>query len=269
MRKIRYKEVSGSLERMVAPKFDSNNRASIGMDKFVGEYYYIEVQKLVPYKNQARKIFDQDELKNLADTIREHGIRQPLTVLKSLRQDGVFEVVSGERRLKAAMLVGLEKVPCIIIDDEESAAEIALIENIQRQDLHPIELARGLKLLVDKIGWGAQSELERKLGLPQSRISEYLSLLQLTPEMQDLAIQHNYTGRDNLLSLLKVDDAQQIQNRIMGKASESPAKTSFSVLRVSFNMGEVKVQNAAFKKLSSEQKNAIKDKLQQLIDELN
>ncbi len=268
MRKIRYKEVSGSLERMVAPNFEQTSRASVGMDKFVGEYYYLDVQKLVPYKNQARKIFDEDELKNLADTIREHGVRQPLTVLKSPNQDGIFEVISGERRLKAAKMIGLEKVPCIIIDNEDSAAEIALIENIQRQDLHPIELARGLKLLVDRIGWGAQSELERKLGLPQSRISEYLSLLQLSDEIQDLAIQYNYTGRDNLLCLLKIEDENQLKDMIRGKSGGGASRSSFSVLRLSFNSGDLKVQSAGIKKLSSDEKKLVREKLQELIIEL-
>ena len=93
--------------------------SSIGMDKFRGEYYHLNVDILVPFKNQVRQVFHQSEIDSLAETIEAHGVRQPLTVLK--RADGKYEVVSGERRLRAAKSIGLTKVPCIIIEDADQA----------------------------------------------------------------------------------------------------------------------------------------------------
>ncbi len=159
---------------------DFSNRTSAFTDQHRTEITYLSVQQLVPYRNQARVIFDQTEIDALAETIKEHGIRQPLTVLRIDSDVVHFEVVSGERRLRAAKQLGLLKVPCIIITDEHKAEEIALIENVQRQDLHPVELARTLKKLMDKIGYGAQSELKSKVGLSQPKISELVKLVFLS-----------------------------------------------------------------------------------------
>ena len=135
-----------------------SKRVSVLNDTQRSEITYLSIEKLLPYRNQARTIFNEEELNALASTIKEHGIRQPLTVLRVATEedDVAFEVVSGERRLRAAKIASLSKVPCIIIDDHQKAEEIALIENIQRQDLHPVELARSLKLLTEHRGWGSQ-----------------------------------------------------------------------------------------------------------------
>jgi ParB family chromosome partitioning protein len=93
---------------------------------------------LVSFKNQKRHYFDGEKLKSLAKTIKEHGIGQPLTVIQSEDKLGVFEIVSGECRFFAAKMTGLDKVPCIIIHDRNAAEEIAVIENVQRADLHPL-----------------------------------------------------------------------------------------------------------------------------------
>jgi ParB family chromosome partitioning protein len=269
MRKIRYKEPTDSLTKMSAPDVNSSNRSSVGMNKFVGEYFYLSLDKLIPFKNQARTYFDEDELKQLAETIKEHGVRQPLSVVKSEDFEGKYEVVSGERRLRASKLAGLEKVPCIILESAAQKDEIALIENVQRADLHPIELARGLKKLIDTYGWGGQTEIERKLGIPQSRISESLKLLTLPSSIQDLAIEKNYTGRDNLLVLLKVESEEEQRKRILGVPNvHKKEKASFSVLRISYAEKKIKIQKNAFKKLTFEQKQEVRAELEALIDEL-
>ncbi|WP_052046403.1 ParB/RepB/Spo0J family partition protein [Candidatus Paracaedibacter symbiosus] len=269
MRKIRYKEASKSLENMSVPDFLNNSRASIGMDKFAQEFYFIDTSKLIPYKNQARVIFDEDELQNLATTIKEHGVRQPLTIVKSKIEEGKFEVVSGERRLRASKLAGLDKVPCIIIEDADNIEEIALIENVQRKDLHPMELAYGLKSLIDKFGWGGQLELAKRLGMSQSRISRCLNLLKLPPNIQQLIIKENYVGRDNLEALLKIEDPELLKQKILGDKGNIKSKISVvSVLRMSFNAGELKVQNGAFKNLTISQKELVREKLLQLVAEL-
>jgi len=131
----------------------NKTRSSIYTENFKGEFYNISVDKLIPFKNQARKIFDEKSMLNLAKTIKEHGIRQPLTVIPSDIREGCYEVISGERRLRAAKSIGMEKVPCIIIHDMLKAEEIALIENIQREDLHPVELLKAFSNLLHNNSW--------------------------------------------------------------------------------------------------------------------
>lgn len=272
MRKIRYKEPAESLNKMAAPVHNAGNRASVGMDKFVGEFYYISTDKLIPFKNQARTNFNENELNQLAETILEHGVRQPLSVVKSEEIEGKYEVVSGERRLRAAKLAGLEKVPCIVLDASAQKDEIALVENIQRSDLHPIELARGLKKLIDNYGWGGQTEIEKRLGIPTSRISEAVKLLDLDEKIQNLAIEKNFTGRENLQNLLKLNNDEERIAKILGVSSstkKSPCPTSFSVLRVSFSDEAFRVQKNSLKKLNNDQKLELKNQLVKIIEELS
>lgn len=270
-RKIKYKEPSQHLSKMAAPNRDQIQRSSLGMDKFVGEYFYINIDKLIPHKNQARRNFDESELQQLAETIKEHGIRQPLSVAKSDEDEDKYEVISGERRLRAAKIIGLQKVPCIVLNSTDNKEEIALVENIQRTDLHPIELARGLKKLINSYGWGGQTEIEKKIGIPQSRVSECLKLLDLPTEVQDLCISENYTGRDNLLNLFKIEDEEEQKNIILGISSSSgrslPQK--FSVIRVLYENQNFRIQKSSIKKLSVEQKNQLKEELERILEELS
>lgn len=269
-RKIRYKEAPENLIKLSTPQFDQDKRASIGMEKFVGEFFFINIDKLVPYKNQARTHFDMEELKNLSETIKAHGIRQPLTITNSDLEEGKYEVVSGERRLRAAKMAGLEKVPCILLDKTSQKDEIALIENIQRADLHPIELARSLKKLMDQFGWGGQTEIEKRLGIPQEVISEHIKLLNFSEEIQTLIISKNYSGRDNLRSLLKMKDDNEIKKSILEKeqAKKEKKNTISSVLRLSYSHDILKVQKNSLKRLSSEQKREVKKMLLEILDEL-
>jgi ParB family transcriptional regulator, chromosome partitioning protein len=267
-RKITYKEPNQALTKIAAPDLNSNNRASVGMDEFVKEYYFIAVEKLLPYKNQARTTFDQAELDNLAATILAHGIRQPLTIIKSSDNEGFYEVISGERRLRAAKIVGLKKVPCIILDDIKHRDEIALIENIQRANLHPIELARGLKKLIDQYGWGGQLEVERRLGIPQSDVSKFIKMLELSTVVQQALIDHNYTGRDKTLFLLKLaNDTERLEYIKTNKKSSTPKK-AFAVLNVACDNGSVVVTKNFVHSLTLEQKNQLCAILQDLANQL-
>lgn len=270
MRKIRYREPTDTLNKMASPAQVAGARASIGMDKFVGEFYYISIDKLLPFKNQARTNFNEEELERLAETIREHGVRQPLSVVKSDDNEGKYEVVSGERRLRASKLAGLEKVPCIILDPTSKSEEIALIENIQRADLHPIELARGLKKLIDSYGWGGQTEIEKKLGIPTSRISEAVKLLELSEAIQSLAIEKNFTGREKLQGLLKLQTDEERMIKILGSSPKLKKNAaSFSILRISITNETFHIQKNALKKLDAEQKEKLKNQLKAIIQELN
>ena len=113
-------------------------RSSAYTDDFKGEYYYLRITKLIPFKYQVRLSFDKKSLRDLAKTIDEYGVRQPLTVIPSEERTGYYEIISGERRFRAAKLLNLFTLPCIIIYDKKRSKEIALIENLQRKNLHPL-----------------------------------------------------------------------------------------------------------------------------------
>jgi ParB family chromosome partitioning protein len=133
-----------------------------------------------PY--QPRKRFDDDELKSLTESVKIHGILQPLVVRTV--GDG-FQLIAGERRLKAAEAAGIEEVPVHVVEfDEQQTFEAALVENIQRSDLNPIEKAQGFKQYLDKFSF-TQDQLGNRLGLDRSTISNLLGLLNLHPEVQD------------------------------------------------------------------------------------
>ncbi|CAO5680948.1 MAG: Nucleoid occlusion protein [Holosporales bacterium] len=269
VRKIKYKEAPSHLVKMSVPFNDNaSSRASVGMDKFVGEYYYIEVERLLLFKGQSRVHFDEEEILSLSQTIKEHGIRQPLTVIKSFDNEDKFEIISGERRFRAAKLAGLTKVPCIILDKHSNVEEIALIENVQRKDLHPLELARGLKRLIDQFKWGGQSEIEKKIGIPQSRVSEHLKILNLSEEIQSLAIKNNYNSLSLLLSLLKLNSDKDRENVILGKKSINLDGKNISVLRFFYKDGILRIQKGALNKISKSQKEEVKRRLLDIMSEL-
>lgn len=137
---------------------------------------------ILPNPNQPRKRFDYDELEGLAQSIRANGILQPL-IVRAL-ENGKYELVAGERRLRAARLTGLTKVPCVVSDiSETDSAIFAVLENLQRQDLDYFEEAEALATLVSDYHMG-QDELCKKLGKAQSTISNKLRLLKLSDEMR-------------------------------------------------------------------------------------
>jgi ParB family chromosome partitioning protein len=192
--------------RAPLPKQDASRtkqRVSTYTESYKGEYYNIEVNKLIPFKNQSRKIFDKKSLEELAKTIALHGIRQPLTVLLSEDQEGKYEIVSGERRWKAAQIVQLSKVPCLILQDKNAAEEIALIENVQRKNLHPLELMKGFKNLLDKGVCKNHQEVADKIGVARTLVVETLGLSKLPSSTQNLLINKKVKSREVLRRLLK------------------------------------------------------------------
>jgi len=256
------------------------HRTSAFNEQHREEVVYISVAKLKPFRSQGRKYFDEEELQNLAETIREHGIRQPLTVLRVEGEEEVsFEVVSGERRLKAATIVGLTSVPCIVLQNLEKAEEIALVENIQRQDLHPIELARSLKNLVEARGWGGQTALTKKLGLSASKISELIKLMEFSGDVQELILSSNLRGREDLRKIFTFKTDEERKNFILSQSSSESksekkkteklfAERSQSVLRVSVDHGEFKVQKSKIQNLTREQKEKFLILLTEICQEL-
>lgn len=158
-----------------------------------------------PNKTQPRKVFDEDELRMLAQSISTNGILQPLTVRRLSQSE--YELVAGERRLRAAVLCGLTKVPCVLIKctDKESAI-FALIENIQRSDLNMFEEARGISRLIRKYGI-TQEEAAIRLGKKQSTVANKLRLLKLSLEDQDWIIQAGLSER-HARALLRIEDEE-------------------------------------------------------------
>lgn len=171
---------------------------------------FVDISQLIPFKNQKRKYFDNEKLKNLAETIREHGIRQPLTVIQSEESLDQFEIVSGERRFLAAKMIGLDKVPCIVIHARKAAEEIAVIENVQRADLHPIELGKAYNSLLENGVISSHNELAKKIGVPRTQISEYITFSTLPDYISDQLIVNGIFARQVLRKFSKCSSEQEM-----------------------------------------------------------
>lgn len=147
--------------------------------------YKIKVMDIEPNRDQPRRNFDEEALDELASSIKTYGVLQPILVNK---KDDYYEIVAGERRWRAAKKAGLTEMPCIIKDDltSKSNKEIALIENLQRVDLNPIDKAKGLKELIDDYGM-TQQELADSIGISRSNIANSIRILNLDPRVIELA----------------------------------------------------------------------------------
>lgn len=186
-----------------------NTRPSVFTEKFRGEYYNIDIDKLIPFQNQARRYFDEESISQLAETIKAHGIRQPLTIIQTEDFPGKYEVVSGERRLRAAIVAGLKTVPCIIMDDRQKAEEVAIIENIQRKNLHPLELAQAYSNLLTNKVCNTSSEIAKKVGASRTTVVEILALLNLNEKVQERLLKSQLKQRTLLRALSKLTNEEQ------------------------------------------------------------
>lgn len=172
----------------------------------------INVEKIIPNPHQPRSSFSKNELEFLAESIRQDGIIQPLTVR---REGSKYELISGERRLRASKIVGLKTVPCIIIDvTERNSAVLALVENIQRQDLSYFDEAYAISQLIDFYGM-TQEDAAIRLGKAQSTIANKLRLLKLSEREMELLKHNNLTER-HARALLKLSDHEQ-REFVIGK----------------------------------------------------
>ena len=175
--------------------------------KSTAEIYNIPQAMIVPNPNQPRKRFDYDELENLAQSIRENGILQPITVRK--REDKKYELVSGERRLRAARLVGMVKIPSIVINiDDKNSAMFSIIENLQRQSLNFFEEAEAIEKLVGEYAM-SREEVAQKLGLAPSTVSNKLRILRLPEEMRFELARAGLTESHARALLMLEDDNQR------------------------------------------------------------
>ena len=171
--------------------FGSNQIENIETEEINNENLRtLKITEVEPNREQPRKNFNQEALEELADSIKTYGIIQPIVVSK---QEGYFSIVAGERRWRAAKLAGLEEIPAIIReDDEQTNKEIALIENIQREDLNPYEKAVGIRNLMDKYGM-TQEEVSKKIGKSRSSVSNTVRILNLAPDVLELVKQGKLT----------------------------------------------------------------------------
>ncbi len=168
----------------------------------------LPVDAIAPNPNQPRTAFDPAGLGELADSIAVHGVLQPLTVRRA--EDG-WQLISGERRLRAARLAGLSTVPCLVAQvDEEDSAVLALVENLQRRDLDFLEEALALSQLVASCRM-TQEEAARRLGKSQSAIANKLRLLGLPPDALTLLRSHGFSERHARALLRLPEEAQQLQ----------------------------------------------------------
>ena len=153
---------------------------------------YIALSSIVPKKNQPRKYFDMDSLSDLASSIAAHGVLQPILVRDM--KNGTYEIIAGERRWRASKLAGLSEAPCIIMDaDEVSSAQVALIENIQREDLNAYEEALAYKSLSEDFGL-SQEEISKMVGKSRPAITNSLRLLDLPEEIIDLLLKNELSA---------------------------------------------------------------------------
>ena len=167
----------------------------------------IKVIDIEPNKNQPRRQFDMESIEELAESIKIYGVIQPIIVTK---KDGFYEIVAGERRWRASKKAGITEIPCIVREnDEKTNKEIALIENIQREDLNPIEKARGFKQLLDEYGM-TQQELANKIGMNRTTVTNCLRILNLDQRVIELALQGKLS-EGHCRSLLAYEPEEQYE----------------------------------------------------------
>ncbi|HOP65514.1 MAG TPA: ParB/RepB/Spo0J family partition protein [Bacilli bacterium] len=176
----------------------------------------VGLEEIIPNRFQPRLTFDEKAMQELSASIKEHGIIQPLV----LRRVGdKYEIIAGERRYKAAGMAGLQKVPAIITNlDDNSSAEVALVENVQRKGLTPIEEAKSYKVLLDR-GYVTQDELAKKIGVSQSTVANKLRLLNLDEEVQKALLDGNISERHarSLLQLPDKNKQKELLQKIIAK----------------------------------------------------
>ena len=168
----------------------------------------LPIAKVEAYRKQPRKQFDEASLQDLADSIRRHGILQPLTVRKL--SSGYYQIIAGERRWRAARMAGLSEVPVLIIEaDDRKAMELAMIENLQREDLSPMEEAEGYKILVENYGM-TQEQAAQRVGKSRSAVANALRLLALSPALRQM-VEDGRLSAGHARALLPLSPALQEQ----------------------------------------------------------
>jgi ParB family transcriptional regulator, chromosome partitioning protein len=174
----------------------------------------LPIHALQPGQFQPRKIFDADALAELASSLKQHGVLQPLLVRALANLPGKFEIIAGERRWRAAQKAQIHEVPVIIVDfDDSTAMEVALIENLQRQDLNAMEEARGYERLQNEFNY-TQEQLGNKLGKSRSHVANLLRLLQL-PELVQQMVENGQLTMGHARALLTAENPEALAQKIV------------------------------------------------------
>jgi len=176
------------------------------------DFEYLPLQRIEPREDQPRAIFEQESIDELTDSIREHGVLSPLMV-RSVGE-GFYQIIAGERRWRAARLAGLAEVPArIVVADDQQALEIAMVENLQREDLSPIEEARGYRALMEEFGM-TQEAIAQRVSKSRPAIANSLRLLSLPAELTELVLRGSLSaGSARALLSLKSEETMRAAGR--------------------------------------------------------
>lgn len=224
-----------------------------GADEFddEAEQLTLPISKVEPRSEQPREYFDQEALEALADSIRQYGLIQPITVRKL--DSGYYQIIAGERRWRASRLAGLTEVPVRVIEaDDRRTAELALVENLQREDLNPIEEAKGYKLLIEEYGL-TQEDAARSVGRSRPAVTNAMRLLILTPPVMEM-VEKGKLSAGHARAILSVSEpskqlaaANEIikKNYSVRKAEQLAARIAREPRQAPEESGEISVDYAA------------------------
>ena len=206
-----------------------------------GEIRSLPLRRLEPNPLQPRREFDPEALQALADSIAEHGIIQPLTVREG--ENGYYQIIAGERRWRAARMAGLEEVPVLVLEaDDRTVTELALVENLQREDLNPMEEAAGFRTLMEEYGM-TQEEVARRVGRSRPAVANSLRLLSLSGELADL-VRAGTLSPGHARALLSLED----------EALRKQAAQRIIALQLSVRQAETLCKNLAAPKKPAQDK---------------
>ena len=181
------------------PKANSENENEAAVD------FMVPISKVEPDREQPRKFFNEDALQELAESIKQYGVFQPLLVQK---EKDYYKIIAGERRWRAAKIAGLKEIPVIVKElSDQEIAEIQLIENIQREDLNPIEIAEGYRQLIDKDGF-TQDELAEKISKSRTAITNTLRLLKLDERVRQMIVDE-LISTGHARAILSIEDSDK------------------------------------------------------------
>ena len=236
-----------------------NSATDEGADKFVGNIVEVQIEDIYPNASQPRTYFDERALNELAQSIRNLGVIQPITVRK---EGGKFEIISGERRYRASKIAGLTSIPAYIrlVNDQE-LLEMALVENIQREDLDAIEVALTYQRLLEEIGL-TQESLSQRVGKERSTITNSIRLLRLTPEVQN-AIRSGEISAGHGRAIISLEDPEA-QNILFRKI----VSEGLNVRQAEFASTQLKNPEKAEPKTKSVLPNSLKRVQKSLADAL-
>ena len=198
-----------------------------------GSNQTIRIADIEPRRDQPRKTFEREALETLADSIAAYGVLQPIIVRENEKAEGTYEIIAGERRWRASKMAGLTEIPAIVFDgDELKAAQVALIENIQREDLNPVEEALGYGALIEKFGL-TQDQVAKQVGKSRSAVTNMLRLLDLPEEALQMLKNGEITaGHARALLGLEDDGAiMELANKIVARAM-SVREVEYAVKRM-------------------------------------